>query len=171
MMQQLTGMTAILVCLATAATAQVDTKAAQACFDQAVASQTDPADCIDAVQQTCMPDAQARPLVAALCFTKIRDDWSAAIGDTMQTFVTTADDTIATIARIETKFDLLSALIQCDRVEELSLAASDIPTDMIALQKEHCAATASALAFMRLHLRTGPNAESKIGTQNEGTLQ
>ena len=135
------------------AMAEVDLPRAEACFAQALADKTDPATCIDAEQAACMTGAQETPAVATLCFSQAQASWSGAVAARMQAVQSGAGETLATIVRIETKYDLLSALIQCDRVEELSLAASDLPGAAIAVQKARCQATASGLTYLWLHLR------------------
>jgi hypothetical protein len=74
----------------------------------------------------------------------------------MHDTVTTAEPGIAHVARIETKYDLLTNLLQCDRLKELSLAVSQMGDDAVAVQDARCQATVSALSFMRLYLRGKP---------------
>ncbi|SMX51136.1 hypothetical protein [Actibacterium lipolyticum] len=143
--------------ISSGASAQVDIADAEACFAKAVTDNTNPAPCIDAAQSLCMIDAQETPAVATLCFNNAKDSWSGALGSRIQSFVADADETLAAVAQIETKYDLLSSLIQCDRIEELSIAASDIPGEEIAMQKSRCQSTASGLAYMRLFLRARQN--------------
>ena len=64
-----------------------------------------------------------------------------------------ADDRIAAIAGIELKYDLITARTQCDRMEELALAASGQPAETIRRQKSRCEAGAAGLAYLRLKLR------------------
>ena len=146
-----------LVCavLAFPALAEVDLPRAQACFDDAIATQSNPAPCVEAEQVACMGGAIETPAVATLCFMDAQSQWSAAIGAQIETIVTEAPPTIAAIARIETRYDLLSNLLQCDRMEELALVASDQTGEEILLQKTRCSATASGLTYMRLYLRSG----------------
>ena len=147
------GLGIVLSWLASAAVAEIDVKMTEACIAQSVGNQSNPAVCIDAAQVACMDGAADVPAVAALCFGEARDTWSDALRLRIQRIVAETDETLAVIAQIETKYDLLSNLIQCDRVEELSLAASDLTGESIAVQKARCLATATGLTYLRLHLR------------------
>lgn len=137
------------------ALAEVDLPRAQACFDEAIATQSNPAPCVEAEQQACLNGAVEMPAVATLCLTQAQSQWSAAIGARIDAIVTNAPDTLAAIARIETRYDLLSNLLQCDRMEELALVGSEQTGEEILLQKTRCSATASGLTYMRLYLRSG----------------
>lgn len=149
------------LCLAAAlggaAAAEVDIAAANACIVDAASAGGNPATCIDAAQDECLSNAGATPAVSALCFTRARDSWSAALGEVIAEVVARSDDRIAAIARIETKYDLLSNLLQCDRVEELAIAASELSGEEIGVQKARCQSTAAALTYVQLFLRARPN--------------
>jgi hypothetical protein len=132
--------------------AQVDLGQANACFDAAMRDQTTPSACIEAAQDTCMDNAQETPAVATLCFVAARESWSEGLASIFAETVGEMDEVSATVAQIETKYDLLANLLQCDRFEELSIAASDLGGDMIALQTARCQASASAVIYMRLYL-------------------
>ena len=72
-----------------------------------------------------------------------------------------ADDTATTIARIEAKYDVIGAMVQCDRIEALAKAASDLDGPQIALQKERCLARATRPeTYVRLFVRTYPAKEA-----------
>jgi len=141
---------AAAIIAATPVVAQVDLDQAQACFAEAAQGQGDALACIDAAQDACMDNAQETPAVATLCFNEAQGAWSQALGARIQQLTTNADDTLAAVIRIETKYDLLGQLMQCDRVEALSVAASGLSGPMIALQKARCQSTASALTYLQL---------------------
>lgn len=148
------GLIGAFLVLAAPAMAEVDVTAAASCFGAAADAGTDPSDCIDAAHEACMVDAQERGLVAALCFTNAKDAWSAGLAARLQRVMSESDQQTAALAQVETKYDLLAALLQCDRIEELSLIGSDQTGEMITMQKARCTANASALAYMRLYLRS-----------------
>lgn len=126
---------------------------AEACLAGAVREGTDPALCLDAPDAACMDNAQETPAVSTACFAQLRAEWGAAIGKRMRSL---PEDTATTVARIEAKYDVISALVQCDRIEELAKATSDLGGPQIALQKERCLARANALTYVRLFVRTHP---------------
>lgn len=135
------------------ALAEVDLTVADACFSNAVATQTDPASCIDAAHDVCMVDSGETPAVATLCLAQAQAAWSGALASQIQSTLADVDERIAAVARIELKYDLLASLIQCDRLEELSKVASDLTGPEIAMQTMRCQSAASGLTYMRLFLR------------------
>lgn len=162
-MKSVFGMIAGIFLSAGPVLAGVDLAQAQACFDTAASDQTNPSQCIDAAQNACMDNAQETPAVAALCFSDARAVWSQAIGAEMSDMSESAEEGLVAVARIETKYDLLANLLQCDRMEELSLAVSTLSSDAIALQSARCQSTAAALTYMRLYLsaQSLPNGDPK----------
>jgi hypothetical protein len=60
---------------------------------------------------------------------------------------------IATIAAIEVKYDLLTALLMCDRMEELQLAVGQIAEEDLLLGVAQCKAQAAASSYVRLFAR------------------
>lgn len=130
---------------------------AEACLASAVRNGTDPALCLDASDAACMDNAPETPAVSTACFAENRAQWGAAIGKRMKSL---PDDTATTVARIEAKYDVIGAMVQCDRIEALAKAASDLDGPQIALQKERCLARANALTYVRLFVRTYPAKEA-----------
>jgi hypothetical protein len=126
-----------------------------ACFDAAVTGKSNPAQCIDAAQNACLDNARDTPAVATLCYSDARNAWSAALSAALEKMTAHADEKLAAVARIETKYNLLANLMECDRIEELSVAVSDLTGNDIALQSTRCQATASAATYMHLYLRAG----------------
>ncbi|WP_339770648.1 hypothetical protein [uncultured Pseudosulfitobacter sp.] len=124
---------------------------AEACLAAAVNDGTDPALCIEASDAACMDNAPETPAVSTACFAETRAQWGAAIGKRMQSL---PDDTGTTVARIEAKYDVIGGMVQCDRIEALAKAASDLDGPQIALQKERCLSRATALTYVRLFART-----------------
>lgn len=136
------------------ALAAVDLTTSNACFDAAVAGKTNPAQCIEAAQNTCLEGANGgTPAVTVLCFSEARDSWSAGLADTLAQITGQVDEKLAALARIETKYNLLTNLMECDRIEELSVAVSDMDGDAISIQSASCKASAAAATYMHLYLR------------------
>lgn len=149
-MTRTTALILTLVGLGGAALAEVDLEGVQACFEAARANEADPAQCINAAQDTCLDNAQDTPAVSALCFHQARDVWSDGLSGIFTDIVPTMNETDAAVLQIETKYALLGNLLQCDRIEELSLAASDLTIEEIALQSARCQASATAATYLRL---------------------
>jgi len=124
-----------------------------ACFDAAQKDGTSPGPCIDAAQDACLDNAQETPAVATLCYTEARKVWSGALSGAIAAMTAATDEKVGAVARIETKYNLLSNLMECDRVEELSRAVSELKGGAIAVQTARCQATASAATYMHLYLR------------------
>ncbi len=140
----------VFVCLGNAAAAAVDLPAAKSCF----LAKTDPTTCIDAAQQDCMTDLQAAPSVATVCYGQTQSGWSEGITTQMDAIASQPDDTLTAVARIETQYDLLANMLQCDKIEALSKAASDLTGEQIGAQKAACQSTATGLSYMRIMLRS-----------------
>ena len=66
----------------------------------------------------------------------------------------TGPEDLAVVAGIETKYDILSGLMQCDRMKELAQAMSEDTPEAVQRQYAQCSATAAGLAYARLHWRT-----------------
>lgn len=139
--------------VAGSATAQVDVAVAEACFTNAVATQADPATCIISANAACMVDSTDTPAVATLCLSEAQQAWSIALASRIQSTLAGVDDRTAAVARIELKYDLLANLMQCDRLEELSKAASELTGSEIMMQTMRCQSAASGLTYVRLYLR------------------
>ncbi|MHA6262564.1 hypothetical protein ACXYMO_05120 [Arenibacterium sp. CAU 1754] len=135
--------------------AGVDLATADACIVQSTESGQNPAACIDDAHAACQSAPSDTPAVATLCYVEAKTAWTQGIKTVMADVTAKAPETIATIARIEVKYDILANLVQCDRIEELALAASGAPEQDIVLQKSRCTAAASGLAYVRLKWRAG----------------
>ncbi len=142
-----------VVSIALPACAEVDLATVESCILERIETGEEPAACIEMAHSECLAAPDATPAVATLCFVEAKGVWSAGIADLLKKVPAEAPDEIAAIARIEAKYDILSGLVQCDRMEELALAASNHPGEVIARQKAHCAATASGVAYARLQWR------------------
>ncbi|QFU09669.1 hypothetical protein PARPLA_00768 [Rhodobacteraceae bacterium THAF1] len=126
--------------------AQVDIAAVDAC----IAESETPGACITDALATCDATDPETPAVATLCFTKEAATFNAGIAERIARLTEGASEEIATIARIETKYDVLSALLQCDRLEELSRAVGRDTGEVIQRQGARCKANAAGLTYVRL---------------------
>ncbi|MDQ2088891.1 hypothetical protein [Marimonas arenosa] len=149
-------LTATVFCLGQATVpvlAGVDLTAAETCMAQQIASGQNPALCLDTAHADCLLSPADAPAVATLCFTEARKAWDAGIAAEMARIRDNAPEKIAAIAAIEVKYDLLTGLTQCDRMEELAKVASEEPADSIQRQKARCTASSAGLAYLRLRYR------------------
>lgn len=128
---------------------RLDLDTVRSCVETAAELGQKPTTCVDDAHAPCLQVSTETPAVAGLCFAETRQDWSDAIAARMAELGEKAPERIAALAGIEVKYDLLSALVQCDRMEELALLR-ELPAEEIQLQKARCTATASGLAYIRL---------------------
>lgn len=142
-----------MMCLGTAATADVDLTAADACLNDRLSQNQNPASCIDQAHQRCLTTPDDLTASAVLCFGQAREAWNNGIAANMKTIDDMADDRIAAIAAIELKYDLLANLMQCDRMEELAKAGSEATGDQISRQRAQCEASAAGLVYLRVKMR------------------
>ncbi len=110
-------------------------------------------DCVAEALAPCQAEPDDMHAVATLCFRNSRSAFDAGINEAMTRLRADGEEALVTLLSIESKYDMLGGLLQCDRMEELALALSNIPPDAIARQKAQCQATTSALVLARLTLR------------------
>lgn len=134
-----------------AAADQLET--ADACILERFEAGTPVTACIDAAHATCLAEPEDTAAVASVCFRTAQEGWNAGIKALMDQIRGGASDDIATVAAIEVKYDVLAALMQCDRMQELALAVSDLSQQAILRRKSQCDATGLGLAYARLKLR------------------
>jgi hypothetical protein len=142
------------MCLSTAAFADVDLTAADACLTDRLSQNQSPASCVDQAHQRCLTTPEDLTASAVLCFGQARKAWSIGIAANMEQINETADDRIAAIAAVELKYDMLANLMQCDRMEELAKAGSDATGDQISRQRAQCEASAAGLVYLRVKMRS-----------------
>lgn len=135
------------------ALADVDIQAADACLAAAFDAGGQGGDCVEIAHAECTALPEEAPAVAVLCFTDGQRVWDTATAATMKSLATRLPEDVAAITGIEVKYDILSGLLQCDRLEELAIAVSDLPSGTIAREKARCAATVAGLAYTRLRWR------------------
>lgn len=147
------------IAMAYAVFAVVASGAAQAasdldtCIGSRIEKSEDPSVCVDPALTECTAIVDAQGAVAALCYKQAKDSFGAQIKAALNDVKSTAAEDIATITAIETKYDILSGLMQCDRLEELARAVSDQTADSILREKSRCEAMTLGLGYVRLKLR------------------
>lgn len=144
------------VCLALwalPAGAEISIETVNACITKAAEDGTNPNLCVDQAHTDCGAIAEDMHTVATLCFTEAQQVWGDAISTKLAEVQAKTDENIGAVAAIETKYDVLSALVQCDRMEELS-RLTESTADLVQRQKAGCQSTASGLAYVRLFWRS-----------------
>lgn len=149
-----TLISAAIVGLPVVAHADVDLAGVEACVATALEAGGNPAACVEDAQSNCLLTPSDAPAVGMLCYVEAEAAWQEGLQGLMAGVQANAPEDIATIAAIELKYDLLSGRLQCDRVEELSLAVGTEPEDVIQRQKARCTATTAGLAYVRLSWRS-----------------
>jgi hypothetical protein len=149
---------AVLLCTLAApfvaVAADFDLEAVDACLIQSVDAGQPPSSCMDTAHAECMATDNEAPAVATLCFVEAERIWQTGISDLVQRISEKAPEEITTIARIEAKYDLLSALLQCSRIEDLSLAVGRETEANILRRNARCKSNAAGLTYTRLFLRS-----------------
>ena len=109
-----------------------------------------PAACLDAALAPCHAEKAETPALASRCYRDAQARFSDAIAARMRMIGEAAPETLAAVAGIEVKYDLVIGLAQCDRMAELALLGeASLPE--IQRRKDGCTATAVGLALLRLH--------------------
>ncbi|WP_425100152.1 hypothetical protein [Tropicibacter sp. S64] len=152
-MRQILAAMALVATSAVPAAAEMDIAAAKSCLIDAQTKRGDPSVCIDAAHADCLAAPGDTPSVAALCFATARDDWGTGIRAEMDRIKAEAPEDIATVTAIDLKYDLILALTQCDRMEELA-GIGGTPAAVIEREKARCMASASGFAYARLLWRS-----------------
>lgn len=140
---------ALLVVLPTAAWPEIDLAAVAACIDRPRTEGGVAVDCVAEAMTTCRVIPPEAPALASQCYRTARAEWSQGITSRMAGLRSSAPETIAAIAAIEVKYDLLSGLMQCDRMRDLALLG-DAPEETIQREADRCAADAAGRAYVRL---------------------
>ena len=123
------------------------------CIAAQSAAQAPAADCVARAHEPCLDLAARAPMAALQCFLTAKADWSNRIAARMEFVAGAGGEDIAAIAGIEVKYDLLQNLLQCDRMESLTLLRED-PSEATALQRARCEAVAAGLAYAKLVLQS-----------------
>lgn len=145
---------AVQLALAPPAMAQMDLDGVNDCLSERLSAGQAPATCIDEAHSPCTAVNSDRPAVATLCFVEVEKHWQSGIAALMATIKEKASEDIAAVAGVEGKYDLLSALLQCSRMEELAVIVGRESNDAIVRQNARCKANAAGLTYARLFLRS-----------------
>ncbi|WP_346897322.1 hypothetical protein [uncultured Roseibium sp.] len=135
------------------AKAGADLSGTESCVSSAIEAQRSPGDCLTELHTPCMAFSPSSKAQATLCFVNTRKSWDARIKERLDAIAKTAPPKVASIAKIESRYDLLSNLLQCDRLDELSALYQTAEEDRL-LQKKRCEAAAAGLTYIRLLVRS-----------------
>lgn len=145
---------AVQLALPAPAMAEMDLNGINACLSDRLEARQPAATCLDEAHSACMSINIDTPAVAALCFVELEKEWQAGIAALMTGIKQKASEEIAAVAGVEGKYDLLSALLKCSRMEELALIVGRESDDAIVRQNARCKANAAGLTYARLFLRS-----------------
>jgi hypothetical protein len=140
--------------LAGTAYGEVALQTVNACISDRLSANEPVTVCIDAAHADCNSVSAETPAIATLCLVNAEKAWSGGIAGVMSEISELASEDIAAIAAIEVKYDLLSALLQCDRMEELQLVVGRESETEILRMNARCKARATALTYARLFVRS-----------------
>lgn len=133
---------------------KLDISGFRACIDTQIAAQAPTQSCIQAELRDCATiDTSEGAEATVLCYVTAQDGWTVAIKARLDELRAAADEKIADIAGVEVKYDVLSGLLQCDRMQELSLL-TDRSSNEINIQKSGCTATTMGLAYAKLLMQS-----------------
>lgn len=135
------------------ANAGADRSGTESCVSSAVEAQRSPGDCLAKLHAPCLAFPPNSKALATLCFVNTRKSWDTRIKERLDAIAKTAEPKVASIANIESRYDLLSNLLQCDRLDELSALYQTADEDRL-LQKKRCEAAAAGLTYIRLLVRS-----------------
>lgn len=108
-----------------------------------------PGACVAEGLSACDAEPAETPAVAVLCYNTAQDTWGEGIATRMAEIRDSAPEKLSAVAGIEVKYDLLGNLMQCDRMEELSLVGEG-EAATIQRDKARCTAAATGLVYVRL---------------------
>ena len=131
-----------------------DLSGAESCVAAALAAGSSPADCLGQMHAPCLAFPQNATAQATLCFVETRKDWDTRTKAALEAMAAQPDPMIGRIAAIESRYELLTNLLQCDRLDELSALYAH-PDEARLLQKTRCEAAAAGLTYIRLLVRAG----------------
>lgn len=124
----------------------------KACISQQIAAGAPVAECVNEVHTTCFAYEEAS-LAATNCLRLAKDYWGSLIAGRMEQIRAAAPEEISAIAGIEVKYDLRANLMQCDRMEELTLVQREADEETL-FTRTRCEATAVGLAYVKLVLQS-----------------
>ena len=125
---------------------------AKSCFDDMIETNQPVASCVQDAQAICLSH-DAPSLAGADCYRRAKEHWGTQIAARMDQIKAVASEDVSVIAGIEVKYDLKGNLMQCDRMEELSLVRKD-PDDETIYTRMRCQASAVGLAYAKLYYQS-----------------
>ncbi|WP_238367481.1 hypothetical protein [Mesobacterium pallidum] len=128
------------------ATEAVDAKAYLACIAGGEALQS----CLAVAHAACDAIPAETPAAAIACYRAAEQGWTDAIKSTLQSRAETMAPDALTALSINTRYDLMTALLQCDRRQEIGLAVTQDPAPEIQAARARCGALSAALVLARL---------------------
>lgn len=131
----------------------VDIDATRACIQKQIDTNAPVAACVNQAHEPCLTFGMEVPAATVLCFSKAQSTWIKAMQAIMDDIKTKTPERSYQFTEINTRFDIMQNLLQCDRMNELSLL-SESNADSINIQNARCRATATGLAFVKLTLQT-----------------
>ena len=130
----------------------LDQGAVDACTDAAIAANAPVANCVQGAHAPCLSYASEAPAAAIACFRQAKADWAGLISARLTALKPALPGPVWDVLEINTRYDILGNLVQCDRMTELALL--QVPGgEQVELQKARCEATASGLVHMKLALQ------------------
>jgi len=129
--------------------------ALRACVIERGEAAASPAPCIETALAPCRRETRETHAVAILCYRETQAAFDLRTAAIVREIRETASEEAATLIAIETKYEILAGLLQCDRIEELAQALSDETAEAVARRKADCTAATSAAAFAALLIRAG----------------
>lgn len=125
---------------------------ARDCVRAQTEAKAPPSECVNRLHADCLQYPQGSEAGLA-CFIEAKEKWGALIKERMGEIQSAAPEEIGMIAGIEVKYDLQINLLQCDRIQELTLVHRD-PDATTAHARARCEATAIGLAYVKLLLQS-----------------
>lgn len=128
---------------------EVDTEAFRACLSDGGGGAGALHSCLGAAHAACDAIPAETPAAAIQCYRGAEHGWTEALGAQFGAAGTGTDADAGIAASINARYDLLTALLQCDRRQELGLALTQDPGAEIQVARARCAAISAALVLAR----------------------
>lgn len=142
---------AILATLAQSGTA-TGIETFDACLTKKSPSEEAVRHCLLTSLEECITEPADVPAVATVCFRDNGSAYETGLKETIASVTSEMSEKNAVILRIDLKYELLAGLLQCDRLEELGLAVSDLSSEVIQRTRAQCEAMAVGLLYGRLQV-------------------
>jgi hypothetical protein len=124
----------------------------EACMQTQAAAGASPAECVSTVMSECIDFGFESPASAVLCFRNAGTAWGDLLKQALSKVEMVAPAQVYTFAEINTRYDLMKSLLECDRIKEMAIA-SDQDGNAINVQDARCQATATGLTYLKVTLQ------------------